>query len=142
MVQAIANLEPIVVSCHNCHFILPFIIVFPCHICLTVNCYYRLIGIIVMLEILEMIALSLWMEPTSVSQSMAENSTATSINPQAFDMRLHYALLIGLLYGLMDLMNVVSSQMLKYFAIPLHVFLAQMNTAKQKMVTFVRLFLK
>ena len=56
MVQAIANFEPIVVSCHNCHFILPFIIVFPCHICLTVNCYYRLIEIIVMLEILEMIA--------------------------------------------------------------------------------------
>ena len=38
-----------------------------------------------------MIAWSLWMELTSVYKSMAENSTATNINLQAYNMRLHYA---------------------------------------------------
>ena len=82
------------------------------------------------------------MELTSVYQSMAENSTATNINPQAFNMRLHYTLLLGQFVWVHGPYECGLWLDVKIFAIPLHVFLAQMNTSKQVMVTLVRPFLK
>ena len=86
-----------------------------------------------------MIAWSLWMELTSVYKSMAENSTATNINLQAYNMRLNYALLLGLLCGLMDHTSVVSGQTSTFFRIPLQVFWVQKSVWKQMMATLVKL---
>jgi hypothetical protein len=70
--------------------------IFFAHLNLAAFCHYRLIGIIALLETLATIAGSLWIAQTSVFQSMADNSTVTNKDPQAYDMRLHFALLLSL----------------------------------------------